>query len=103
MTVEKKYRHGMVAMFGRLREAVPALNVPAGDVFADGTSARPTKAKILAGAIDHIKKMEAERERLRARCDGAVAENERLRRAMGELEGRLGLPRCGVFSAADSS
>ncbi|KAK0640547.1 hypothetical protein DIS24_g9257 [Lasiodiplodia hormozganensis] len=99
VSVERKYRHGMVAMFARLRDAIPALNVP-GDMFADGSSARPTKAKILTSAIDYIKTMEAERERMKDRYASKVAENERLRRALLELEGRLGIPRCGVFSAA---
>ncbi|KAB2575246.1 hypothetical protein DBV05_g6176 [Lasiodiplodia theobromae] len=102
VSVERKYRHGMVAMFARLRDAIPALNIP-GDMYADGSSARPTKAKILTSAIDYIKTMEAERDRMQDRYASKVAENERLRRAILELEGRLGIPRCGVFSVMSDS
>jgi hypothetical protein len=68
--VERKYREGLNSELERLRRAVPTL--PQRD-SADLTGPpKPSKATVLASAIDYIKFMEAEHERL-------AEENERLR------------------------
>jgi hypothetical protein len=68
--VERKYRDGLNSELERLRRAVPTL------LQSDGggsmSQPNPSKAMVLMGAIEHIKKIERERDTL-------VKENERLR------------------------
>ncbi|OCK76248.1 hypothetical protein K432DRAFT_408327 [Lepidopterella palustris CBS 459.81] len=68
--VERKYREGLNSELERLRRAVPTLpQRDSGDLTGPP---KPSKATVLASAIDYIKFMESERERL-------AEENERLR------------------------
>jgi hypothetical protein len=68
--VEKKYREGLNAELERLRLAIPTL--PQYDSQTLNGPPKPSKATVLASAIDYIHKMEHERDRLRR-------ENELLR------------------------
>ena len=68
--VERKYREGLNAELERLRRAVPTL--PQRDSTDLTSPPKPSKATVLASAIDYIKSIEAERDRLRE-------ENESLR------------------------
>jgi hypothetical protein len=68
--VERKYREGLNAELERLRRAVPTL--PQRDTGDLTAPPKPSKATVLASAIDYIKHIEAERDRL-------AEENERLR------------------------
>ncbi|KAF2497699.1 hypothetical protein BU16DRAFT_441345, partial [Lophium mytilinum] len=68
--VERKYREGLNSELERLRRAVPTL--PQRDSSDLTGPPKPSKATVLASAIDYIKFMEAEHERL-------AEENERLR------------------------
>jgi len=72
--VERKYREGLNAELERLRRAVPTL--PQRDTGELTGPPKPSKATVLASAIDYIKYMEGERERL-------AEENERLRGMRG--------------------
>ncbi|KAL1381990.1 hypothetical protein HDK64DRAFT_313629 [Phyllosticta capitalensis] len=84
--VEKKYREGLNNELERLRRAVRTLPQPrtrslSSDDDDDGygyssSVPKPSKAAVLAGAVDYIRYLETEHERLRS-------ENEQLR----ELEG----------------
>lgn len=68
--VERKYREGLNAELERLRRAVPTLpQCEEGGVMGQP---KPSKAMVLAGAIDYIKKIERERDLYRE-------ENDRLR------------------------
>jgi len=62
--VERKYREGLNAELERLRLAVPTLPQP--DPTSSGAAPpKPSKATVLASAIDYIRKMELERDKLR--------------------------------------
>lgn len=61
--VERKYREGLNAELERLRLAIPTL--PQCDSQAANGAPKPSKATVLASAIDYIHKMERERDRLR--------------------------------------
>jgi len=72
--VERKYREGLNSELERLRRAVPTLpQREGGDLNGPP---KPSKATVLASAIDYIKFIEAERERL-------TEENKRLREGRG--------------------
>ncbi|KAJ4311025.1 hypothetical protein N0V94_008151 [Neodidymelliopsis sp. IMI 364377] len=68
--VERKYREGLNAELERLRRAVPTL--PQSDEAGAMGQPKPSKAMVLASAIEYIRKIEAERDMLKL-------ENERLR------------------------
>ncbi|ORY00391.1 hypothetical protein BCR34DRAFT_592595 [Clohesyomyces aquaticus] len=68
--VERKYREGLNSELERLRRAVPTL--PQRDSSDLTGPPKPSKATVLASAIDYIKKIERERDML-------LEENERLR------------------------
>ncbi|XPS94752.1 hypothetical protein M3J09_004055 [Ascochyta lentis] len=70
--VERKYREGLNAELERLRRAVPSL--PQSDEAGAMGQPKPSKATVLASAIEYIRKIEAERDMLKV-------ENERLRNA----------------------
>ena len=70
--VERKYREGLNAELERLRLAVPTLLHPEPSSTGAASTPKPSKATVLASAIDYIRKMELERDRLRH-------ENEALR------------------------
>lgn len=70
--VERKYREGLNAELERLRRAVPTL--PQSDEAGAMGQAKPSKAMVLASAIEYIRRIEAERDALKL-------ENERLRQA----------------------
>lgn len=70
--VERKYREGLNAGLERLRMAVPTL--PRQDSQAMDAPPKPSKATILAGAIDYIRQIEKE-------CDRLQRENEILKTA----------------------
>lgn len=65
--VERKYREGLNAELERLRRSVPTLQ-QSGDGGVMG-QLKPSKAMILAGAIDYIKKIELERDMYREETD----------------------------------
>ncbi|KAF2732021.1 hypothetical protein EJ04DRAFT_344704 [Polyplosphaeria fusca] len=65
--VERKYREGLNAELERLRKAVPTLIQGDGQDVTDAP--KPSKATIMASAIDYIKKVEAERDSLRTEND----------------------------------
>lgn len=67
--VERRYREGLNMELERLRRAVPAL--PQSDDSNSSTAMKPSKAMVLAAAIEYIKKTEWER-------DAAIEEIERL-------------------------
>lgn len=70
--VERKYREGLNSELERLRRAVPSLLQSVdGDVVSQS---KPSKATILAGAVDYIRKLESETNALQE-------ENRRLRLA----------------------
>ena len=72
--VERKYREGLNAGLERLRMAIPTLlRLDSQDVDAP---IRPSKATVLASAIDYIRQMEVERDRLQK-------ENEALKTGKG--------------------
>ncbi|RDI87287.1 hypothetical protein Vi05172_g2930 [Venturia inaequalis] len=77
--VEQKYRNGLNAELERLRETVAV--APSG-AFAhlSGSSAKPSKAMVLASAIDYIKSIEAERDQLADENQVLRGRNKRLRR-----------------------
>ncbi|KAF2036405.1 hypothetical protein EK21DRAFT_52454 [Setomelanomma holmii] len=60
--VERKYREGLNAELERLRKAVPIL--PQSEVAGGMGQPKPSKAMVLAGAIDYIKRIEKERDAL---------------------------------------
>ncbi|KAF2256865.1 hypothetical protein BU26DRAFT_499478 [Trematosphaeria pertusa] len=68
--VERKYREGLNAELERLRRTVPTL--PQSEEGGVMGQPKPSKAMVLAGAIDYIKKIEKERDMYRE-------ENDRLR------------------------
>lgn len=68
--VERKYREGLNAELERLRRAVPTL--PQSDEAGAMGQPKPSKAMVLASAIEYIQKLEAERDTLKL-------DNERLR------------------------
>lgn len=70
--VERKYREGLNAELERLRRAVPTL--PQSDEAGAMGQPKPSKAMVLASAIDYIRNLEAER-------DGLKLDNDRLRQA----------------------
>ncbi|KAH6618998.1 hypothetical protein C7974DRAFT_40353 [Boeremia exigua] len=72
--VERKYREGLNAELERLRRAVPSLP-QSGEAGAMGQP-KPSKAMVLASAIEYIRRLEAERDALKA-------DNARLRGAGG--------------------
>ncbi|KAF2708481.1 hypothetical protein K504DRAFT_468813 [Pleomassaria siparia CBS 279.74] len=67
--VERKYREGLNSELERLRRTVPTL--PQSDEGASMGQPKPSKAMVLAGAIEYIRSIERERDELRE-------ENERL-------------------------
>ncbi|KAF2789855.1 hypothetical protein K505DRAFT_352309 [Melanomma pulvis-pyrius CBS 109.77] len=78
--VERKYREGLNSELERLRRAVPTL--PQSDEGALMGQPKPSKAMVLAGAIEYIRNIERER-------DALLEENEKLggekwRKAKGE-------------------
>lgn len=77
--VEQKYRNGLNAELERLREAVA---VAPSRAFAhlSSSSAKPSKAMVLASAIDYIKSIEAERDQLADENQVLRGRNKRLRR-----------------------
>jgi hypothetical protein len=77
--VEQKYRNGLNAELERLREAVA---VAPSRAFAhlSSSTARPSKAMVLASAIDYIKSIEAERNQLADENQVLRGRNKRLRR-----------------------
>jgi hypothetical protein len=60
--VERKYRNGLNAELERLRMAVPTLAQLHSQ--STGDPIRPSKATVLAGAIEYIHKIQVERDRL---------------------------------------
>lgn len=68
--VERKYREGLNSELERLRKAVPTL--PQSDEAGVMGQPKPSKAMVLAGAIDYIRKIERER-------DAAVEQLNQLR------------------------
>jgi len=77
--VERKYREGLNAELERLRMAIPTL--PQWDSQLLHGPPKPSKATVLASAIDYIHKMELERDRLQR-------ENEVLRAGRGMVTGQ---------------
>lgn len=77
--VERKYREGLNAELERLRMAIPTL--PQWDSQLLHGPPKPSKATVLASAIDYIHRMELERDRLRR-------ENEVLRAGRGMATGQ---------------
>lgn len=77
--VEQKYRNGLNAELERLRETVA---VAPSQAFAhlSNSTARPSKAMVLASAIDYIKSIEAERDQLADENQVLRGRNKRLRR-----------------------
>ena len=63
--VERKYREGLNAELERLRLAVPTLPHPEPSSTGTASAPKPSKATVLASAIDYIRNMELERDRLR--------------------------------------
>ncbi|KAF2994965.1 hypothetical protein E8E13_003107 [Curvularia kusanoi] len=70
--VERKYREGLNAELERLRRAVPTL--PQSDEAGAMGQPKPSKAMVLASAIEYIQKLEEERDALKL-------DNDRLRQA----------------------
>jgi hypothetical protein len=68
--VERKYREGLNAELERLRRAVPTL--PQSDEAGAMGQPKPSKAMVLASAIEYIRKLEAENSALKV-------DNDRLR------------------------
>jgi hypothetical protein len=68
--VERKYREGLNSELERLRKAVPTL--PQSDEAGVMGQPKPSKAMVLAGAIEYIRKIERER-------DAAVEQLNQLR------------------------
>tara|TARA_R110002003_G_scaffold9_16_gene513 strand:- start:17818 stop:18729 length:912 start_codon:yes stop_codon:yes gene_type:complete len=60
--VERKYREGLNAELERLRKAVPTL--PQSEDGGGMGQPKPSKAMVLSGAIDYIKRIEKERDAL---------------------------------------
>ncbi|KAH7090402.1 hypothetical protein FB567DRAFT_419122, partial [Paraphoma chrysanthemicola] len=60
--VERKYREGLNAELEKLRKAVPTL--PQSEDAGGMGQPKPSKAMVLAGAIDYIKRIEKERDTL---------------------------------------
>jgi hypothetical protein len=77
--VERKYREGLNAELERLRMAIPTL--PQWNSQLLRGPPKPSKATVLASAIDYIHKMELERDRLKR-------ENEVLRAGRGIATGQ---------------
>lgn len=73
--VERKYREGLNSELERLRRAVPTLPQPRDTQDLSGPP-KPSKATVLASAIDYIKYLEEEQQRL-------TAENEALQDGKG--------------------
>ncbi|KNG50207.1 hypothetical protein TW65_03126 [Stemphylium lycopersici] len=76
--VERKYREGLNSELERLRKAVPGLRQS--DEAGKIGQPKPSKAMILASAIEYIEAVERERDALRE-------ENERLCRNQGTMGG----------------
>lgn len=77
--VEQKYRNGLNAELERLRETVAV--APSGAFsHLSNSSAKPSKAMVLASAIDYIKSIEAERDQLAEENQVLRGRNKRLRR-----------------------
>jgi hypothetical protein len=73
--VERKYREGLNSELERLRQAVPVLRRE-GEKAGALRHPKPSKAMVLSSAIEHIQRLEKERDKLRE-------ENERLRKGEG--------------------
>ena len=71
--VERKYRNGLNAELERLRMAVPTLaqlhSQSTGDLI------RPSKATVLAGAIEYIQQIQVERDRLQRENEALKAKD----------------------------
>ena len=67
--VERKYRENLNAELERLRRAIPTL--PRNNAVDGGVvvQPKPSKAMVLAGAIEYIEKLERERDEYRADCE----------------------------------
>jgi hypothetical protein len=67
--VERKYRENLNAELERLRLAIPA--VPLKSAVDGGVVAqpKPSKAMVLAGAIEYIERLEMERNEYKAECE----------------------------------
>jgi len=76
--VEQKYRNGLNAELERLREAVST--APHRNFNHLSGPAKPSKAMVLASAIDYIKSIEAERDQLQDENQTLRGRNKRLRR-----------------------
>jgi len=76
--VEQKYRNGLNAELERLREAVST--APQRNFNHLSGPAKPSKAMVLASAIDYIKSIEAERDQLQDENQMLRGRNKRLRR-----------------------
>jgi small-conductance mechanosensitive channel len=72
--VERKYREGLNLELERLRQAVSTLP-QSGESDAIGQH-KPSKAVVIAAAVDHIGRVEKEK-------DALQEENERIRHAQG--------------------
>lgn len=77
--VERKYREGLNASFRRLQCAVPTLPQPSDKVFR---TARPSKAVVIASAIDYIQRISKER-------DEAIALKEKFKNRCSRLGGTV--------------
>ncbi|KAF2675958.1 hypothetical protein K458DRAFT_253115, partial [Lentithecium fluviatile CBS 122367] len=64
--VERKYRENLNAELERLRRAIPTLPQNAAVDGGAMGQPKPSKAMVLAGAIEYIKAIERERDELRA-------------------------------------
>lgn len=85
--VERKYREGLNAELERLRMAIPTL--PQWDSQSLNSPPKPSKATVLASAIDYIHKMEFDRDRLQQ-------ENEVLKRS-GRMAAGQGMEMRGAY------
>jgi len=85
--VERKYRNALNAEMERLRANIPIL--PQRDGAALAGPPRASKAVVLAAAVDYIKQLEAETEKL-------AGENEELKRGEGSGAARRGRRRYDV-------
>ncbi|QDS72803.1 hypothetical protein FKW77_006506 [Venturia effusa] len=82
--VEQKYRNGINAGLERLRETV-AIAPSRAFAHLSNAFAKPSKAMVLASAIDYIKSIEAERDQLADENEVLRGRNKRLRREKKEI------------------
>lgn len=78
--VEQRYRKNLNEQFNNLRSAVP--DIQTSQPQRAGQPAKPSKCEVLAGAVDYIRRLEEENQRLKAFAQEGVEASRKRARTM---------------------